>query len=203
MTTYFYRFQKTARAKAKSFRVYSIMIISLMLLGANVFSQNKYFTRSAHIYFISHTDIIDIDADNHQVGSMFDTKTGEIVFSVSMKSFEFKLALAEEHFNENYVETHKYPKAKFKGKIVDISSINFAKDGIYRAFVEGEMTIHGITKKIKAKGSLEMKNSFIYIKSHINIALSDYDIKVPNIVKDKVAKIINIKINAKYKPYEK
>ena len=63
------------------------------------------------------------------------------------------------------------------------------------------MTIHGITKKTKAKGSLEIKNGVIYIESNINIALSDYNIKVPDYIRDRVAKIINIKINAKYKPY--
>lgn len=184
--------------------IYKFTLISIFLfLSANAIAQNIYFTKTGHIYFISHTFIIDIDAVNNNTGSFLNIKTGEIILVVIMKSFEFKLALAEEHFNENYVESHKYPKSKFKGKIINIHNIDLAKQGRYDVVVEGELTIHGITNKIKKKGTLVVKNGKIYAKSKFEISLKDYNIKIPNLVKNKVAEIIPIDVNMVYELYNK
>ncbi len=180
-----------------------LISIGLFLITVCFAFAQKYYTRQGHIYFISHTEIIDIDANNYQVGSILNTKTGEMVFVVLMEAFEFELALAEEHFNENYVESHKYPKANFKGKITNMDEINFDKNGTYDAIVEGDMTIHGVTNKIKQTGTLEVKDDEIIGESHFKIAVKDYDIEIPNIVEEKVAKIIPIDVNVNYKPYNK
>lgn len=181
----------------------TIAFISIMVLSASLgFGQNsKYFTKTGHIYFISHTDIIDIDADNYQVGSILDIESGELVFSLLMKSFEFTLPLAEEHFNENYVESHKYPKSTFKGTILDIDKIDFARQDTLQVEVSGDLTIHGVTRTIRVPGELEIREEEILARSEFSVKLEDYKIKVPRIVDDKVAKVIPIKIEIVYLPY--
>lgn len=181
----------------------NVLVLTVLFIAICGFGQTtKYFTKSGHIYFISHTDIIDIDADNRQVGSVLDIETGEIVFSLLMKSFEFTLPLAEEHFNENYVESHKYPKSTFKGKIVGADQIDFMKQGIIPVLIEGELSIHGVTRKVSEKGELDIQEGKIVGKSQFSINLADYKIKVPRIVEDKVAKTIPLKIEMNYLPYK-
>ncbi len=170
---------------------------SLMLLAQS----GKYMTKSGHIYFISHTSIIDIDANHHQVGSMLDTNTGQLVFSLLMKSFEFTLPMAEEHFNENYVESHKYPKASFSGVILKYKTIDFTELGKKEVVVKGKLSIHGITKEIEEEAVLEIKKDKIVASCDFSIKLADYMIKVPKIVDDKVSKVIPISVKMNYFPY--
>ena len=181
----------------------TIITIAFLLIIINCHSQEKYITRTGHIYFISKTDAIDIDADNHQAGSIFNYETGEIVFAVVMKAFKFKLALAEDHFNEDYVESYEFPKSKFKGQILNYNNIDLTKDSLYLVDVKGELTIHGITKNIQKKGTIQKQGNVIIAKSEFSILLDDYEIKVPDLVRERVAKEIQIKINMEYKPYEK
>lgn len=100
----------------------------------------KYFTRTAHIDFYSHTPIEDIKADNHSSSLVLDASTGQIEVSCAIKAFEFEKALMQEHFNENYMESGKYPNAIFKGKIEDIASVAFTKDGTYTVNATGKLT---------------------------------------------------------------
>src|SRR4051812_8786294 len=102
-----------------------------MFLALSVNAQDKYFTRSGKVSFFSKTDMENIEAVNTKGTSTLDTKTGQLEFAVLMKAFEFEKELMMEHFNENYVESDKFPKSVFKGTIDDISSVNFQKDGIY------------------------------------------------------------------------
>jgi polyisoprenoid-binding protein YceI len=120
-----------------------------------------------------------------------------------MKSFIFKEALAQDHFNENYVESDKFPKASFKGNIMEIGKLDLTKEGKYIVSVEGDLTIHGKTNKLKSKGTLEVKNDLIIALSKFEINIYDYGIKIPKIVQDKVNKIIPISVEMKYKPYNK
>ena len=152
---------------------------------------------------MSHTDAIDIDGTNRQVVSFLDIKSGEMVFGILIKSFEFTLATASEHFNETYMESYKYPKASFKGYVKDIQKIDFTKPNKYDVVVEGDLTIHGITKKVVEKGTLEIKENEIIGMSQFKVSISDYNIVVPKLVEDRVAKIVDVKVNMDYKPYQK
>ncbi len=161
----------------------------------------KYMTKSGHIYFISHTPIIDIDAHHRQVGSILDINTGELVFTLLMKSFDFTLPLAEEHFNENYVESHKYPKSTFTGKLLDVQAVDFTKTGDYKLKVKGKLTIHGVTRELITDAHIKIEKDKIVGSCDFSIKLADYEIKVPKIVEDKVAKVIPISIKMNYFPY--
>jgi hypothetical protein len=179
-----------------------LFVILIISLTAN--SQDTlWFTRTGHVYFISHTDIIDIDGNNYQTGSFLNTNSGEMVFTLLMKSFKFSLPLAEEHFNENYVESDKYPKATFKGKIVDFDPTKLLPDTDYKVVVEGDLSIHGVISRVREDGVLRRSGNEIRAVSKFTIKLETYQIKVPNIVIDRVAKEIPIDVNLKYEPYRK
>lgn len=165
-------------------------------------AQGKYFTRTGHISFYSKTPLEDIKANNRQVASVIDFSTGEMVFSVLMKSFEFPKALMQEHFNENYIESDKYPKSTFKGKILNIQTVDVQKSGSYPVEVEGELTIHGVTKPVKSNGTLEVKENKIYGKSQFTVAVADYNIQIPKLVRDNIAKNIDIQVDMVYEPFK-
>jgi hypothetical protein len=160
----------------------------------------KYITKNGYIGFYSSTPVEDIKADNNQVASILNAATGEIVFQVLNKSFRFEKALMEEHFNENYIESEKFPKSTFSGKITDLSAISFSKNGVYDITVEGDMTIHGVTDRVSVKGTLEVVKDGINAKSKFNIVPERYDIKIPGVVRNNIAKTIEVTVIMNYSP---
>jgi polyisoprenoid-binding protein YceI len=129
------------------------------------------------------------------VNSALDMATGGFVFKVLLKSFEFEKALMQEHFNENYVESDKYPNATFVGKVTNIKDINLGKEGIYEATVEGKLTLHGITKDMKEKGTFEVKQEKLIGRARFNLVLADYKITIPGTVGNNISKTIEITVD--------
>jgi hypothetical protein len=174
----------------------------LILLFAYVpfATAQKYISKTGHIWFFSHTPVEDIEAHNHQVASTLNVSNGEIVFGMLIKGFEFKKALMQEHFNENYMESDKIPKASFKGKITNVSSVDFKKDGTYPAEVSGDLTVHGVTKSVTTKGSIEVKDGKITAKAKFIASPKDYDIKIPSVVEKSIAKEIEVNVDVIYSP---
>jgi len=121
-------------------------------------------------------------------------------FAVQMKGFEFEKQLMQQHFNENYVESDKFPKAEFKGAITNNSDINYTKDGTYTAKVKGKLTIHGVTKDVETTGTLKINAGKIDATSTFNVLIADYNIKIPSIVKDKVSNSIKIVVDCDLEP---
>lgn len=168
-----------------------------VLLSSQLFAQKTY-TKNGNISFFSKSPLENIDAKNNQVMSVLNTQTGDMQFSVIIKAFHFKKALMEEHFNENYMESTKYPKATFKGIVSDISKINFTKDGIYNVSVSGDLTIHGVTNKITAPGQINIRNGVTSASSKFKVKLADYNIRIPKVVKDNIAEKIDITVACTY-----
>jgi hypothetical protein len=160
----------------------------------------KYMTKNGYIGFFSHTPLEDIKGDNNQVAGVLDISTGEMVFQALIKSFHFDRALMEEHFNENYMESDKFPKSLFKGKITNLSSVDFSKPGTYDVTVEGDLTIHDVTNKISTKGTIEVVNGGLNASSKFKITPEDYKINIPGIVRDKIDKTLEVTVNMKYTP---
>ena len=177
-----------------------LLTFSILFFTANA---QKYMTKNGYIGFYSHTPMEDIKADNNQVASILDTSNGDLVFQVLIKSFHFDTALMEEHFNENYMESDKFPKSSFKGTITNISSVNFSGNGIYDVTVEGDLTIRDVTNKVNAKGSIEVLPGGINANSKFNIDPVDYKINIPGVVREKIAKNLEVTVNMKYAPLEK
>ncbi len=106
----------------------------------------------------------------------------------------------QEHFNENYMESDKFPKSNFKGKIDNLSKIDFKKDGTYPAEVSGDLTIHGVTKHITTKGTIVVKGSTITANSKFMVVPTDYGIRIPIIVENKIAKEMQVTVDITYTP---
>ena len=164
-------------------------------ISVGVFAQ-KYITRTGKVTFFSSTPLENIEAFNNDVSSIVDAKTGEVLFVVPIKSFKFEKALMQEHFNENYLESDKYPKAEFKGKIANLSAVNFSKDGQYNVTATGKMTIHGVTRDVTAPGTITVKGSNITAASKFRVRTSDYGIKIPGVVAGKIAQEIEVTVNS-------
>lgn len=169
----------------------------ILMLPCSVSAQ-KYYTKNGSISFFSKTSLENIKAENNQVMSVLNTQTGEIQFSVLIKSFHFEKALMEEHFNENYMESEKFPKATFKGNITDMSRVNFGTDGMYTVPVNGDMTMHGITRKVTTTGTITVKAGKVSAISKFFVKLSDYNISIPNVVKDNIAESVEVTVNSNF-----
>lgn len=177
------------------------MIVAALVLGATlVQAQDRYFTKTGKITFFSKAPMEDIEAKNKTVAAILDIKTGALQFAVLMKSFEFEKALMQEHFNENYVESSKYPKAEFKGILLNNAAIDYSKDGAYPAKAKGKLTLHGITKDIETTGIIKVEDGKIDTNSVFNLLLSDHQISIPAVVKEKISNSIQVNVNCTLEP---
>ena len=179
-----------------------IAILFFLLVSGYAANAQKYMTKNGLIGFYSITPMEEIKADNNQVAGVIDAGTGEMVFQVLIKSFHFERALMEEHFNENYMESEKYPKSTFKGKITDLSSVNLSKNGTYYVTVDGDLTIHNVTNKVSMKGTIEVITGGINASSKFNIVPEDYKIEIPGVVREKINKNLEVTVSMKYTPVE-
>ncbi len=172
--------------------------LSLFFFSLSIYSQEKvYSTKNGNISINANTPVETIEATNNQTLSKLSNKSGQLVFMLLIKGFKFNNALMQEHFNENYMESSKFPKADFKGNITNISAVNFAKDGTYNIIVEGDLTIHGVSKKIKSNGTLTVNKGVITATSNIKIKVKDFGI-AGKYIGDKIAEEVNTTIICKY-----
>ncbi len=167
----------------------------LLLLAFTTHAQGKFYTKSGKISFFSSTTLEDIAATNKSVVCLLDTKTGDLQFAVFMKGFEFRKALMQEHFNADYVESSKFPKAEFKGQITNNSEINYTTNGIYTAKVKGKLTIHGVTKDIETTGTVTIKDGKLTLSSSFNVVVADYKIIIEKLYRDNIAKSIKVSVD--------
>ena len=163
-------------------------------------AQDTYFTKNGRISFYSKAPLEDIEADHKAVTCVLDKKTGLVQFSLLMKGFEFEKALMQEHFNENYIESDKYPKSTFRGQIINNNDVNYSSDGTYPAKVKGSLVIHGETREIEISGTIEVKNGKIMLKAEFPVLLSNYKISIPSINKDNVSNTIRITVDCSLEP---
>ncbi|MBW6489946.1 MAG: YceI family protein [Lentimicrobium sp.] len=183
----------------------SIILSSLVLLvalTANSQTSGKLVSTKTQIGFYSHTSVEDISASNSTSISTINVSTGDVVFSVPMQGFEFEKSLMQQHFNSNkFLDTKAFPKAKLKGKITNLSEIDFSKDGTYKANVEGELTIKEVTKPVKETGTIVIKGNTIEVQSKFNVTLADYGITfVKGKPSSNIAKTVEVTVHAEYKP---
>ncbi|GAA4452807.1 YceI family protein [Rurimicrobium arvi] len=174
-----------------------ITVIAAGLLLANTVSAQKYMTRSGRITFFSQTPIENIEAFNNETGAVIDLATGDVVFQVPVKSFKFEKQLMQDHFNESYMESDKYPKADFKGKLAPGTVSD--KPGVYKTTVSGKLTIHGVTKDVKVPGTVTIGANEASVMAQFKVATADYKIRIPSVAEGKVAKEIEITINSSLK----
>jgi len=181
----------------------NILIVTLFfsLFGTVGFSQTKLFSKSSVISFKSKTVIQDIEAVNNKALSIWELSSGKIEFSVLIKGFQFEKALMQEHFNENYMESSKFPKAVFKGVLQNNQSVAGNINVEYTSKVVGTLTMHGITKPVTAIAKITSKNGVVSGVADFFVLASDFNIKIPSVVANKVNNRIDIHIDvATYQP---
>ena len=171
----------------------AVILLSIILLGTAAQAQ-KYMTRNGVATFYSKTSLEDIKATNNQVYAIVDAASKNLAFTLLMKGFLFDKELMQEHFNEKYVESDKYPKASFTGTYV--GDVNMAKDGTYNVTVKGQLTMHGVTKAVEAPATLQVQNGHLIGKCTFPVAPADYNISIPSLVKDKIAKQLDVTVVA-------
>ena len=176
---------------------YLLLILTLSPIA--IFGQ-KYIAEKSAITFFSKAAIEDITASNASSASIFNTETGEIAFSIPNKEFKFAKSLMQEHFNEKYMETEKFPKSTFQGKII---GYDMKVGGPQSAKASGNLTIHGVTKEIDISGTVEIKNNNVILLSKFMVKLVDYSIERPQLLWQNIAEEVEVSIDFTFKPYEK
>ena len=177
-----------------------ILIMPLFFLIQSSFAQKRYFTKTGTVSFNAGTALEDVDAVNKSSTCIFDATTGDVQFAILVKGFEFKSALMMEHFNENYMESDKFPKAEFKGEIKDNDDINYSKDGTYKVKVKGKLTMHGESNDVDAEAKIIILNGKISATADFSVKLSDYKISIPGLVADKISKTVKINVSCSLDP---
>ena len=169
-----------------------LMTISFAVKGI---CQN-YLTKTGFIGFYSKTPLEDIKAENNQVYAVLDPVSHHIAFAVLLKGFIFTKELMQEHFNENYVESDKFPKATFSG--ICSGEMDFSKEGIYQVVIKGDLALHGVTKAMETTAQLEVKKDHINGTSVFKLKPEDFNISIPSIVRDKITSEITVKVKIEW-----
>lgn len=180
-------------------------ILLLLLLAASIVGAKAqiYMAKNGAISFHSDSPLEDIDGKSKTIMSLFNTSSRDMMFTAKIKSFDFKNQLMKEHFNENYLESDKYPDATYKGKVNE--TIDFTKDGAYPVTTTGKMNIHGVERDITEKGTLTISGGGknILIHCEMMVRLVDYKIEIPKLVVTNIAEVIAVKIDIAFVPYVK
>lgn len=177
-----------------------LTIFSFVLLFADYDTKsNQFITRQGQVSFFSYTSVENIEAQNNQVLSVFDISKNQIDISMLMRAFIFKKSLMHEHFNESYIESDVFPKAFFSGKVIDF---DVTAQGLQTRIIRGNLTIHGITKEVDIKATINQKNEKYFVSGEFSVPVKDFDIKIPPILASNIAKNISINFSFEYNRYE-
>ena len=174
------------------------LIAALALVShLTIFSQ-LYSTRTGFIGFYSKTSMEDIKAENNQVFAIIDAGKKNLAFSLLLKGFIFPKELMQQHFNENYVESDRYPKATFNGTYT--GDVPPTKDGLYKVVVKGNLSLHNASREIEVPGTIEVKGGRLVGVAEFKIKPEDFNIQIPSVVRDKIDREIRVKVNIECSP---
>ncbi len=176
------------------------IVLLLIAFNTKIFAQ-IYMAKSCEISFSSVTPVENIAAVNKAVKPLLNTATGDLQMKIAMTAFVFEKPLMQEHFNENYVESEKFPNAFFKGKINE--KIDYTKDGEYKVTATGKFTIHGVEKERTIDGVITVKGQQVMLSSTFRIKFADYNIVIPSLQAAVIPEDTEVKINATLEPYKK
>jgi polyisoprenoid-binding protein YceI len=165
----------------------------LALIHPHIAYSQLYSTRAGFVGFYSKTALEDIKAENNQVYAIIDAGKQNLAFQLLLKGFVFPKELMQEHFNENYVESDKYPKASFSGAYTGNVQLN--KDGVYPVTVKGNLSLHNATKAVEVPATIEVKNGHLLGQAEFKVKPEDFNISIPSVVRDKIDKEITVKVN--------
>jgi hypothetical protein len=173
-----------------------ILLVLLSGFSASAFTQ-KYISEKSFVSFYSHALMEDIKAENKKATSLFNSETGDIAFSITMKDFKFPKSLMQQHFNEKYVESEKFPKGTFQGKVTGFKP---GVDGTQQVNAQGKLTIHGVTRDIDVPGTIDVQGKKLQMKSKFMVKVADYGIAIPQLVFQNIAEEVEVTVDFSYKP---
>jgi polyisoprenoid-binding protein YceI len=181
-------------------KISSILLLCFCLITLQLFAQTTgkiYKTTAGSISFYSETPMENIDAHTKSMVSAINPANKQVAAVIMVNTFQFKNSLMQEHFNEKYLETEKYPKATFSGVINE--NIDLMKPGTYNVTVTGKLTIHGVEQNRTIKGVITIDNSLkLNLTSDFDVKLVDHKIEVPKLVFKKIAETIAVKLSGEY-----
>lgn len=163
----------------------------------------KFYTREVNVTFLSKSPLEKIEATTNSGNSVVDILSGQVEVAVLIKSFNFEKALMQEHFNENYMESDKFPKAIFKGNIINYKDIHLHTEGNYLANLKGNLTIHGVTKPLEIQAEFRVRDGKVFADASFDITVADFDISIPSVVRDNIAKTVKVKLKAEFQEFKK
>jgi len=172
------------------------VLLAALLLARIGLAQDVFTCPNTTLSFFSSTPMEDIDAISSKGVSAINVKTGEVYFKVAVNTFKFRKQLMEEHFNENYMESEKYPYAIFKGKLVSPPDLH--KDGTYEVAVDGTLSLHGVDKAYHEKATIVVKDGKPAANAKFNVKLADHHIKIPTLVIKNIAEVVEVTVKAAY-----
>lgn len=168
-----------------------IIIFITTLCALSTLNAQQLKSKEGEISFFSEAPLENIDAINKEAKGVFDLSNGNIAFSVPITGFEFDKSLMQKHFNERYMESEKFPNATFTGSI---ENFNPSTSGEKQVIAKGEMTIHGVTKRVEIPGTIELSDGNIKMRSTFIIRLEDYDVKIPQVLWQNIAEEVEVKV---------
>jgi polyisoprenoid-binding protein YceI len=169
--------------------------VLFLVMASQAFAQ-KYVSERGVITFFSEAAIENISATNTKATSMLNTSTADIAFSISIRDFQFEKKLMQQHFNEKYMESDKFPKATFYGKLIGFDA---SKSEIQSVHAKGKLTIHGVTNEIDVSGTVHLSENLL-VKSKFVVKLADYKVKIPQLMWQNIAEQVEVTVEFTYKP---
>ena len=170
--------------------------ISLILFSVSLVNAQKHVLSKSEVVFFSHAAIEDITASNKGAASLFNEETGEIVFSIPIQEFKFQKRLMQEHFNEKYMESDKYPKATFQGKLSGFKADSKSQD----VHAIGKLTIHGVTRDVDITGNVQKTKDSYKMNAKFPVKLVDHKIEIPQLLWQNIAEQVEVTVTFEYKP---
>lgn len=176
-----------------------LLVLAIGGMGMAVPPTGLYTVTKGAISFKSEAPLEIIQARSEKLAGLIDTGKRNFAFSVLIRSFEgFNSELQREHFNENYLESSKYAKATFAGKIQE--EVDLQKDGTYTVTAKGRLNIHGVEQDRTIRSKVTVKNGQLHLESDFSVKLADHNIQIPTLVSKKLAEVIDVKLNAELLP---
>lgn len=176
---------------------FKIVFFACFLTGVSAQAQSpRFFVASSKVVFVSKAPLETIKAVSTELKGVIDPVTRAIAFSVANTTFiGFNSPLQQDHFHENYVESEKFPHCTFQGKIID--EVDFSKDGVYNIRVKGMLNVKGIGQEKIVKGTISVKGEELVINCSFSVPVSDHQIRIPRIVQQKIAPVMEVSVYAR------
>ncbi|UKJ07608.1 YceI family protein [Solitalea lacus] len=173
-----------------------LILLLLLFFAGSTKAQKQLISRNVVMSFFSSAPLEDIKAESKSGYSILDTAQNTLYFKIEIRTFKFRKGMMQEHFNENYMESEKYPYAEFKGKIID--RVNFLTDGEYNVKVQGDLLIHGVKQNYLVNGVISVKDGVVSGSSTFPVKLKDHKIKIPTLVLKNIAEVVDVTIKVMY-----